>query len=147
MSKREDWPSEKISPEDLLNMAREAADRAYVPYSRFHVGAAMLFENDEVIQSCNVENASYGITICAERAGVVIMVSQGKRNPLAIAVVGSHETSDDYFKIECPPCGACRQALMEFNKNMLVVMASKDGAKVFELKKLLPHSFTLDPDF
>ncbi|MBQ6775598.1 MAG: cytidine deaminase [Synergistaceae bacterium] len=147
MSKREDWPSEKISPEDLLNMAREAADRAYVPYSRFHVGAAMLFENDEVIQSCNVENASYGITICAERAGVVIMVSQGKRNPLAIAVVGSHETSDDYFKIECPPCGACRQALMEFNTNMLVVMASKDGAKVFELKRLLPHSFTFDPDF
>ena len=140
------WPSEKITPEDLLNKAREAADRAYVPYSRFHVGAALLFENDEIILSCNVENASYGVTICAERAGVVIMVSQGKRNPLAIAVVGSHEDSDDYFKIECPPCGACRQALMEFNKNMLVVMTSKDGAKVYELKKLLPHCFSLDPD-
>ena len=147
MSARENWPSEKISPEDLLNMAREAADRAYVPYSRFHVGAAMLFENDEVIKSCNVENASYGVTICAERAGVVIMVSQGKKNPLAIAVVGSHEESDDYFSVECPPCGACRQALMEFNTDMLVVMASKGGAKVFELKKLLPHSFTLDPDY
>ncbi len=140
------WPSEKITPEDLLNKAREAADRAYVPYSRFHVGAALLFENDEIILSCNVENASYGVTICAERAGVVIMVSQGKRNPLAIAVVGSHEDSDDYFKIECPPCGACRQALMEFNRNMLVVMTSKDGAKVYELKKLLPHCFSLDPD-
>ena len=140
------WPSEKITPEDLLNKAREAADRAYVPYSRFHVGAALLFENDEIILSCNVENASYGVTICAERAGVVIMVSQGKRNPLAIAVVGSHEDSDDYFKVECPPCGACRQALMEFNKNMLVVMTSKDGAKVYELKKLLPHCFSLDPD-
>ncbi len=140
------WPSEKITPEDLLNKAREAADRAYVPYSRFHVGAALLFENDEIILSCNVENASYGVTICAERAGVVIMVSQGKRNPLAIAVVGSHEDSDDYFKVECPPCGACRQALMEFNRNMLVVMTSKDGAKVYELKKLLPHCFSLDPD-
>ena len=127
-------------------MAREAADRAYVPYSHFHVGAAMLFADDEVILSCNVENASYGITICAERAGVVIMISQGKRHPLAIAVVGSHEDKDDYFSAECPPCGACRQALMEFNTNMLVVMASKDGAKVYELKKLLPHSFTLDPD-
>ena len=146
MSAKDLWPSEKITPEDLLNKAREAADRAYVPYSRFHVGAALLFDNDEIILSCNVENASYGVTICAERAGVVIMVSQGKRNPLAIAVVGSHEDTDDYFTIECPPCGACRQALMEFNKNMLVVMASKDGAKVFELKKLLPHSFTLEPD-
>ncbi|MBQ7153977.1 MAG: cytidine deaminase [Synergistaceae bacterium] len=140
------WPSTKISPEDLLGMAREAARRAYVPYSRYHVGAAMLFEDGSVVQSCNVENASYGITICAERAGVVIMVSQGKRNPLAIAVTGSHEDRDDYLKIECPPCGACRQALMEFNTNMLVVLASKDGAKVYELKKLLPHSFSLDPD-
>ena len=146
MSAKDSWPSDKITPEDLLNKAREAANRAYVPYSRYHVGAALLFANDEIILSCNVENASYGITICAERAGVVIMVSQGKRNPLAIAVVGSHEDSDDYFKIECPPCGACRQALMEFNKNMLVVMASKDGAKVYELKKLLPHCFSLDPD-
>ena len=146
MSARDNWPSEKITPEELLEQSREAARRAYVPYSRFHVGAAMLMPNDEVILSCNVENASYGITICAERAGVVIMVSQVKRNPLAIAVTGSHEDSDDYFKIACPPCGACRQALMEFNKDMLVVMASKDGAKVYELKKLLPHSFTLDPD-
>ena len=147
MSAKENWPSEKISPEELLKMAREAADLAYVPYSRFHVGAAMLFENDEVIKSCNVENSSYGVTICAERAGVVIMVSQGKKNPLAIAVVGSHEKSDDYFQIACPPCGACRQALMEFNKDMLVVMASKGEAKVYELKKLLPHSFSLDPDY
>lgn len=146
MSAKELWPSDKISPEDLLKMAREAADRAYVPYSHFHVGAAMLFENDEVIKSCNVENASYGITICAERAGVVIMISEGKREPLAIAVAGSHESVDTYFTEACPPCGACRQALMEFNKNMLVVMASKDGAKVYELKKLLPHSFSLDPD-
>ncbi len=146
MSARDNWPSEKITPEDLLLQAREAARRAYVPYSHFHVGAAMLMQNDEVILSCNVENASYGITICAERAGVVIMVSQGKRNPLAIAVTGSYEDKDDYFTIACPPCGACRQALMEFNKDMLVVMASKDGAKVYELKKLLPHSFTLDPD-
>ena len=146
MPAKMNWPSEKISPEDLLNLAREAARRAYVPYSRFHVGAALLFAGDEVIQSCNVENASYGITICAERAGVVIMISQGKRHPLAIAVTGSHEDKDDYFHVACPPCGACRQALMEFNTNMLVVMASKDGAKVYELRKLLPHSFSLDPD-
>ena len=140
------WPSSKISPDDLLSLAREAARRAYVPYSRFHVGAAMLFGDDEVVQACNVENASFGITICAERSAVVIMVAQGKKNPLVIAVAGSHEDRDDYLKIPCPPCGACRQALMEFNQDMLVVMASKDGAKIYELKKLLPHSFSLDPD-
>ena len=146
MSAKENWPSDKITPEDLLNKAREAAKRAYVPYSRCHVGAAMLFADDEIIQSCNVENASYGITICAERAGIVIMVSKGMRNPLAIAVAGSHEDRDDYLKVSCPPCGACRQALTEFNTNMLVVLASKEGAKIYELKKLLPHNFTLDPD-
>ena len=140
------WPSSSVSPGRLLDLAREAAQRAYAPYSRFHVGAAMLFEGDDVIKACNVENASYGITVCAERAAVVIMVSQGKKNPLAIAVAGSHENSDDYFSIACPPCGACRQALAEFAPDMLVVVASKDGAKVYELKKLLPHSFTLDPD-
>lgn len=146
MASKPKWPSEKISPEDLLSMAREAARRAYVPYSRYHVGAAMLFAGDEIIQSCNVENASYGVTICAERSAVVIMVAQGKRTPLAIAVTGSHEDRDDYLKVECPPCGACRQALMEFNPNMLVVLASREGARIFELKRLLPHFFTLDPD-
>ena len=147
MSIKKLWPSKKISPEELLNLASEAAVKAYAPYSHFHVGAALLFEDDEVIKSCNVENASYGLTICAERAGIAIMVSQGKNNPLAIAVAGSHEDSSDYLTVACPPCGACRQVLMEFNKDMLVVLATKDGAKVYELKKLLPHSFTLDPDY
>lgn len=146
MSVKESWPSKNFTPEDLLVMAREAARRAYVPYSRFHVGAAMLFSGDEVIQSCNVENASYGITICAERSGVAVMVSQGKRNPIAIAVAGSHEDKDDYLRVPCPPCGACRQALSEFNPDMLVVLASEKGAKIFSLRKLLPHSFTLDPE-
>ena len=146
MSAKENWPSEKITPEDLLNKAREAAKRAYVPYSRFHVGAAMLFADDEIIQSCNVENASYGLTVCAERAAVAVMVSQGKRNPIAIAVAGSHDDRDDYLTVPCPPCGACRQVLDEFNPDMTVILASKNGAKIYPLKKLLPHSFTLDPE-
>lgn len=144
MSSTEIWPSEKISPDKLLLSARQAAGKSYAPYSRYHVGAAILLEGDEVIESCNVENASYGITICAERSGIVIMVSQGKRNPLAIAVAGSHEDTDDYLTVPCPPCGACRQALTEFNPDMLVVLASKNGPKIYPLKKLLPHSFTLD---
>ena len=137
------WPSSSVTPERLLDLAREAAQRSYAPYSRFHVGAAMLFAGDEVIQSCNVENASYGLTICAERSGIVSMVSQGKRSPLAIAVVGSHEDSDDYMTVPCPPCGACRQTLAEFGPDMLVVLASENGAEVFSLTELLPHTFTL----
>lgn len=141
------WPSEKISPDELLKAAREIADRAYAPYSRFHVGAALLMEDGEVIKACNVENASYGITMCAERIVAAMMVAEGKKNPLAIAVAGSHENSDDYLTVPCPPCGMCRQFLMEFSKDMLVVLASENGAKIYELKKLLPHSFTLDPDY
>lgn len=139
------WPSSSVSPERLLDLAREAALRAYAPYSRFHVGAAMLFAGGEVIQSCNVENASYSLTICAERAGVVSMISQGRSNPLAIAVVGSHEDSDDYMTVPCPPCGACRQTLAEFSPDMLVVLASENGAEVYSLNELLPLTFTLRP--
>ena len=138
------WPSEKVSPNDLLLKAREAANLAYAPYSKFHVGAALLFENDEIILSCNVENSSYGATICAERSGIVQMVSKGMRDPLAIAVAGSSENKNDYLKIKCPPCGVCRQTLVEFNKNILVVMASPEGAKIYEIKELLPHSFELE---
>ena len=78
MSKHE-WPSPSVTPEELLSIAREAASNSYAPYSHFHVGAAMLLSSGEVIKSCNVENASYSLTICAERSGIVSMVSQGKR--------------------------------------------------------------------
>ena len=144
MSKHE-WPSSSITPEELLRIAREAASNSYAPYSHFHVGAAMLLSNGEVIKSCNVENASYSLTICAERSGVVSMISQGKRNPVAIAVVGSHEECNDYMSVPCPPCGACRQTLAEFGRDILVVLASENGAEVFALSELLPHSFTLRP--
>ena len=138
------WPAAAVPPEELLKRAREAADRAYAPYSRFHVGAALLFGDGTVVTGCNVENASYGLTLCAERSAVAVMVAQGLKNPLAVAIAGSHEDRDDYFTVACPPCGACRQVLMEFNPNLVVVLASAQGPKIFELKELLPHSFALD---
>ncbi|MCR5346853.1 MAG: cytidine deaminase [Fretibacterium sp.] len=134
-----------ISPEELLKRAREAADLAYVPYSRFHVGAAMLFSDGTIVKGCNIENASYGLTLCGERSAIAVMVTRGLRNPLAVAVVGSYEGQDDYFSVPCPPCGACRQALMEFNPNMAVVLASAQGPKIFGIQELLPHSFFLEP--
>ncbi len=138
------WPSGSVTPGELLMRAREAANRSYVPYSRFHVGAALLFADGEVVTGCNVENASYGLTICGERCVVAVMVASGMRDPLAVAVAGSHEDRDDYLTVPCPPCGACRQVLMEFNPDMLMVLASGDGPEVLELKELLPRAFTLD---
>ena len=144
MSKHE-WPSKIITPEKLLALALEASSKAYAPYSHFRVGSAILLEDDEVIQSCNVENASYGLTICAERSGIVSMVSQGKRNPLALAVVGSHEDSDDYMTVPCPPCGACLQVLAEFNPEMLVVLSSGNVPEIYSLQEMLPVTFILRP--
>ena len=140
-----EWPSSSVTPKELLSFAREAASKSYAPYSRFHVGAAMLFADGEIIQSVNVENASYGLTICAERAGVAVMVSQGKRNPVALAVVGSHENSDDYMTLPCPPCGACLQVLAEFAPNILIVLASGNEPEIFSLRELLPLTFALRP--
>ena len=145
MSSKYDWPSEKISPKNLLALAREAAENSYAPYSRFHVGSVILLENDKVIQSCNVENSSYSLTICAERAGIASMISQGRRNPLALAVVSSHEDSDDYMTVPCPPCGACRQFLAEFSADILIVLASENEPEIYSLRELLPAAFTLRP--
>lgn len=135
------WPVPEMGPQELLARAREIASRAYVPYSHFHVGAAMLFEGGEVLTACNVENASYGLSICAERAAAAAMVARGKGKPLAIAVAGS---GDGRFDTPCPPCGACRQVLMEFNPEMLVVLASPEGPMIFGMREMLPHSFTLE---
>ena len=137
-------PAGGLPPEELLKRAREAADLAYAPYSHFHVGAALLFADGTIVKGCNVENASYGLSLCAERSAIAVMVTRGLRNPLAIAVAGSHEDRDDYFTVPCPPCGACRQVMMEFNPDLAVVLASAQGPKIFELKELLPHSFGLD---
>lgn len=145
MSSKYDWPSEKISPKNLLALAREAAENSYAPYSRFHVGSAILLENDKVILSCNVENSSYSLTICAERAGIASMVSQGKKNPLAIAIAASHEDRDDYMTVPGLPCGACRQVLAEFNPNILIVLASENEPEIVSLRDLLPRIFTLRP--
>ena len=135
------WPAGALPPEELLKQAREAADLAYAPYSRFHVGAALLFADGTVVKGCNVENASYGLSLCAERSAIAVMVTHGLKDPLAIAIAGSHEDRDDHFTVPCPPCGACRQVMMEFNPNLAVVLASAQGPKILGLKELLPHSF------
>ena len=138
------WPLGGVRPEELLARAEAAAWRAYVPYSRFHVGAALLLEDGAVVTAGNVENASYGLTLCAERCAVAVMVAQGRRSPVAVAVVGfGAEERERRGVVPCPPCGACRQTLMEFNPELRVVLASEEGPQIFALSELLPHAFTL----
>ena len=138
------WPFGDVRPEELLARAEAAAWRAYVPYSRFRVGAALLLEDGTVVTAANVENASYGLTLCAERCAVAVMVAQGRRSPVAVAVVGLRaDERDRRGVVPCPPCGACRQTLMEFNPELRVVLASEEGPQAFMLSELLPHAFSL----
>ncbi|MBC8448461.1 MAG: cytidine deaminase [Chloroflexi bacterium] len=120
-------------PEQLIGLAQDARQRAYAPYSRFAVGAALLGRSGRVYAACNVENVSYGLSICAERAAVFKAVSEGEREFEALAVVTS-----------CggPPCGACRQVLAEFNYQMPVYVADAEGRyRTFTVEELLPGAF------
>lgn len=121
-----------MTDRELLNMAFEAAKNAYAPYSHFQVGAALECSDGCVFLGCNVENAAFGSTICAERTAVVKAVSEGRRSFRRIAIAAQ---SEDY----CMPCGACRQVLSEFSPEMEVLAARKDGRYVcYSLRELLP---------
>jgi cytidine deaminase len=120
--------------EDLIAKAMEAREKAYAPYSHFTVGAALLAKSGRVYTGCNVENASYGLSICAERAAVFKAVSEGERDFEAIAVVTENGVT---------PCGACRQVLMEFGEDIQVIVADGAGEyRVFSLQELLPEAFS-----
>lgn len=124
-----------MTDEKLLELALDARKNAYVPYSGYAVGAALLAEDGRVFTGCNVENAAYGNTLCAERTALVKAVSEGCRKFTRLAVVGN---STDY----CWPCGACRQMLYEFVPDLEVLVARKDHRFVkFPLRALLPHGF------
>lgn len=137
---------EKITDEKtLIRLALEARLKAYAPYSGFIVGAALLADSGKVYQGCNVENASYGATNCAERTAVFKAVSEGERNLSAIAIVGGMQGKELTYAY---PCGICRQVLREFcnPQDMWVIIAkSETDYKKMRLSELLPESF--GPDF
>jgi cytidine deaminase len=112
---------------------------AYAPYSNFLVGAALLMDDGAVIGGCNVENASYGVSLCAERVAMGNAVASGRIRPLAIAVAGNGASF-------CPPCGACRQFLAEFNPDMDVILARQGRLITMPLGSLLPYRFKLEAD-
>ncbi len=122
---------------ELIERAKKARENAYAPYSKFKVGAAILTEDGEIYTGVNVENASFGLTVCAERVALFKAVSDGKRSFKAIAVVADTEEP-------VPPCGACRQVLSEFG-DMEVIMANLKGdVKIARLRDLLPDSFKFE---
>jgi len=121
--------------EDLIEKAKAAIDNAYAPYSKFKVAAVVETKSGKVYTGVNVENASYGLTMCAERVAVFKAVSEGDRDIEVVVVYTDTEEPT-------PPCGACRQVIAEFNPETLIVMASRKKVVTAKLSELLPHAFT-----
>lgn len=121
----------------LVARAIAAMENAYVPYSNFTVGAALLLKNGEIITGCNVENASFGATCCAERTAINAAVAAGHKEFQAIAVTNATDT-------KITPCGICRQVIYEFGADIPVISSNQSGEyRVFSISDLLPHAFTL----
>ncbi len=131
-----------MTPEQLIVLAKEAMKNAYAPYSGYTVGAALLCADGSVFTGCNIENAAYGPTNCAERTALFKAVSEGKRSFCALAVCGG---KNGMIEGAFPPCGTCRQVLREFcQEDFLIYLAGeKDTYETFTLAQLLPHSFSL----
>lgn len=124
-----------MTDRELLTLAQKASENAYVPYSKFSVGAALECTDGTVFTGCNVENAALGSTICAERTAICKAVSEGRRDFKRIAIWGDGENY-------CMPCGACRQVMAEFAPELEVLCAKSGGRYVsYPLSKLMPYSF------
>lgn len=120
----------------LLEFAKQASKNSYSPYSKFKVGAAVLCEDNKVFCGTNVENASYGLSICAERSAIFTAVSNGCKKIKAVAIYNKNG--------DVPPCGACRQVIVEFAKDAdIIYNTKKDSIKIIKISKLLPNSFNL----
>ncbi len=122
--------------EKLKQNAIQAMHFSYAPYSKFHVGAAVIDEDGKIFTGCNIENASYGATVCAERTAIFKAVSKGCRNLKEIMIV----CDGDQFPY---PCGMCLQVMTEFMPDGKVHVAKGDEIKTFKLSELLPHTFDL----
>lgn len=128
-----------MTDRELLELAVEARKKSYSPYSGFRVGAALLGKSGKIYTGCNVENAAYTPTNCAERTAVFKAVSEGEREFSAIAIVGGKGEEPADF---CAPCGVCRQVLAEFcNEDFRVVLGTPDNIRVYSFAEILPLSF------
>ncbi len=123
------------SEQELIDAATKVRDHAYAPFSNFRVGSAIETDDGQIIDGCNVESASYGLTVCAERVAIWKAISEGKRKIKHIAVVADTEELT-------PPCGVCRQIIWEFGGDIPVIMANLKGkVETVQMKDLLPRAF------
>lgn len=133
--KKEGENAVKEEYKKLINEAEKARNRAYTPYSKFKVGAAVLSVDGKIFTGCNIENASFGLAVCAERVAIFKAISEGSTKFKAIAVIGNTDKP-------CSPCGACRQVISEFGEDILLIMANLKGdVKIKKIKELLPEAF------
>ncbi len=123
---------------DLIELAKTASQKAYAPYSNFLVGAAVLFKNGEIITGCNVENASYGLSLCAERNALSSAIAKGIDSDISKIAIYSPNAN------QCYPCGACRQWIKEFSKDAIIVVQDGENFKEIKISELLPYSFDKD---
>lgn len=129
-----------IDYKSLMHSAQEARNNSYSPYSHFRVGAALLTKSNKVYTGCNIENAAYSVTNCAERTAIFKAVSEGEREFVALAIVGGREGETAEF---CAPCGVCRQVIAEFcPKDFKIVLGNETKFEIYTLDQLLPLSFT-----
>jgi len=125
----------ELETQKLMDCAIKARENAYSPYSHFAVGAALLCEDGTLFEGCNIENASYGLTNCAERTAIFKAVSEGHVTFKALAVVADTEGP-------CAPCGACRQVVAEFKIPIIIMGNLKGNVKIVTIEELLPFSFS-----
>jgi len=121
--------------EELISLAKKACSNAYALYSKFNVGAALLTKNGKIFTGSNIENASYGATVCAERVAIFKAVSEGEREFESIAIY----TNTDELSF---PCGICRQVMIEFSKDLIIILSNEKEKKIYTLKEILPYPFT-----
>ncbi len=129
-----------MTNEELLELAKKAAENAYAPYSKFKVGACALYENGNYYTGCNVENASYGLSLCAERNALSSALAAGEKSKLLKVAIYSPNTK------LCSPCGACRQWIFEFENGQhvkIILEDEQDLIRSYCINELLPHNFTL----
>lgn len=122
--------------QELYKVASEIRKNAYAPYSKFQVGAALLAESGRIYTGVNVENASYGATICAERSAISKAITEGEREFEAIAISASENPAF--------PCGICRQVLAEFAPDITIIVKNGKDLEAYSLEELLPYSFKLE---
>jgi cytidine deaminase len=136
MAKSETPLPKRVTTDELVQLAKDVRERAYAPYSRFPVGAAVETASGEVFVGCNVENASFGLSMCAERVAIFKAVAAGARDIVALAVVADTATP-------VSPCGGCRQVMVEFNPDMRVILANLHGEiHRTTARELIPGAFS-----